>query len=118
MTLFDVFLPLSNEQFLKGDFFDSFNGLRYPQVGGTRERHFAGTHFKPRKVPENATSPTRRVDAVLGAFLLHKIYSTFFKNLPAIIVYYMVHILKVFSFYLSNISHDTFYQDRSIFISA
>jgi len=28
MALFDVFLPLSNEQFLKGDFFDSFNGSR------------------------------------------------------------------------------------------
>jgi hypothetical protein len=34
MGLFNVFLPLSNDQFLKGDFFDSFNGLRYPQVGG------------------------------------------------------------------------------------
>jgi len=29
MVLFDVFLPLSYDQFLKGDFFDSFNGLRY-----------------------------------------------------------------------------------------
>jgi hypothetical protein len=24
------------------------NGLRYPLVGGTRERDFDGTHFKPR----------------------------------------------------------------------
>ena len=23
-------------------------------VGGTRQRHFAGTNFKPRKLPENA----------------------------------------------------------------
>jgi hypothetical protein len=42
------------------------NGLRYPLVGGTRERHFAGTHFKPRKEPENAQTPTSRVHAVLG----------------------------------------------------
>jgi len=27
---------------------------RYPLVGGTRQRHFDGTNFKPRKLPENA----------------------------------------------------------------
>ena len=43
------------------------NGVRYPLVGGTRQRHFNGTHFKPRKVPENAPTPTSRVHAVLGA---------------------------------------------------
>jgi hypothetical protein len=32
MALFDVFLPLSNEQFLKRDFFDSFNGWRLPSI--------------------------------------------------------------------------------------
>ena len=42
------------------------NGLRYPLVGGTRQRHFGGTNFKPRKVPENAQTPTSRVHAVLG----------------------------------------------------
>ncbi len=48
------------------------NGLRYPRVGlpaqagGTRSRHFDGTNFKPRKLPENAQTPTRRVHAVLG----------------------------------------------------
>jgi len=42
------------------------NGLRYPRVGGTRECHFAGTSFKPRNLPENAQTPTRRVHAVLG----------------------------------------------------
>ena len=47
------------------------NGLRYPRVGGTRSRHFDGTNFKPRKLPENAATPTRRVHAVLGG-LLHK----------------------------------------------
>jgi len=34
------------------------NGLRYPLVGGTRQRHFAGTSFKPRKTLENAQTPT------------------------------------------------------------
>src|SRR5512145_217078 len=42
------------------------NGVRYPRVGGTRRRHFAGTNSKPRKLPENAATPTRRVHAVLG----------------------------------------------------
>jgi len=42
------------------------NGLRYPRVGGTRQRDFAGTNFQPRKLPENAQTPTRRVHAVLG----------------------------------------------------
>jgi hypothetical protein len=51
-------------------FFDSElnppNGLRYPWVGGTRQRHFDGTHFEPRNLPGNAATPTRRVHAVLG----------------------------------------------------
>jgi len=45
------------------------NGLRYPLVGGTRYRHFAGTHSKPRKVLENAQTPTSRVHAVLANLL-------------------------------------------------
>ena len=45
------------------------NGERYPLVGGTRERHFTGTNFKPRKLPENAQTPTSRVHAVLGVFV-------------------------------------------------
>ena len=50
------------------------NGLRhrprrgYPRVGGRRQRCFDGTHFKPRKLPGNAQTPTRRVHAVLGSF--------------------------------------------------
>ena len=49
--------------------------MRYPLVGGTRERRFAGTNSKPRKLPENAQTPTTmaptfsvgdRVHAVLG----------------------------------------------------
>ena len=46
------------------------NGLRYPLVGGTRQRHFAGTNFKPHKLPENAQTPTSRVHAVLGGLLI------------------------------------------------
>jgi hypothetical protein len=42
------------------------NGLRYPRVGGTRSRRFDGTRSKPRKLLENAATPTRRVHAVLG----------------------------------------------------
>ena len=43
------------------------NGWRYPLVGATRQRYFIGTRFKPRKLPENAQTPTSRVHAVLGA---------------------------------------------------
>jgi hypothetical protein len=43
------------------------NGLRYPLVGGTRQRQFAGTSSKPRNMPENAATPTSRVHAVLAA---------------------------------------------------
>jgi hypothetical protein len=42
--------------------------VRYPRVGGTRQRHFDGANLKPRKLPESAATPTRRVHAVLGAF--------------------------------------------------
>jgi len=48
------------------------NGWRYPLVGGTRERHFDGANVKPRKLPENAQTPTSRVHAVLGVFVLRK----------------------------------------------
>ena len=37
------------------------NGERYPLVGGTRQRQFDGISFKPRKLPENAQTPTSRV---------------------------------------------------------
>jgi hypothetical protein len=49
-------------------FFDSFNGVHYPRVDGTRGHRFDGTDFKPRELPENAQTPTRRVHAVLGGF--------------------------------------------------
>src|SRR6266498_82463 len=46
------------------------NGVRYPLVGGTRGRHFAGTNLKPCKLPKNAQTPTSRVHALLARFLL------------------------------------------------
>ena len=49
------------------------NGWRYPLVGGTRQRRFAGISLEPRKLPENAPTPTSRVHAVLGAFHLGRI---------------------------------------------
>jgi hypothetical protein len=55
------FSPTFQKLFLKRDFFDSLNGLRYPRVGGMRERRFDGTNFKPRELLENAATPTRRV---------------------------------------------------------
>ncbi len=41
--------------------------MRYLRVGGRRQRHFDGASSKPRKLPENAATPTRRVHVVLGA---------------------------------------------------
>jgi hypothetical protein len=45
------------------------NGVRYPLVGGTRQRRLAGTNSEPHKVPKNAQTPTSRVHAVLGSAL-------------------------------------------------
>ena len=44
--------------------------MRYPLVGGTRQRHFDGTNLKPRKLLENAQTPTSRVHAVLAHFII------------------------------------------------
>lgn len=41
------------------------DGVRYTRVGGTRQRYFDGTNLKPRKVLENAATPTSRVQAAL-----------------------------------------------------
>ncbi len=49
------------------------NGMRYPRVGGRRERRFAGTNFQPRDLPENAATPTRRVHVVLGSSVFYDI---------------------------------------------
>ena len=60
------------------------NGWRYPLVGGTRERQFDGTRFKPRKLLENAQTPTTiapahfagdRVHTLLARFLVSNSFS-------------------------------------------
>ncbi len=51
------------------------NGERYPRVGGRRLHHFAGISFEPRKLLENAATPTRRVHAVLGRSLFHRSFA-------------------------------------------
>ena len=61
------------------------NGWRYPLVGGTRGRHFDGTHFKPRKPLKNAPTPTSRVHAVLGSFFVsYHSFILFFNDLSEI----------------------------------
>jgi hypothetical protein len=64
------------------------NGWRYPLVGGTRQRHFDGTRFKPRKLLENAQTPASRVHAVLGGFLLCQIHSLEQDNAANLIRFY------------------------------
>jgi len=49
------------------------NGSRYPLVGGTRQRHFAGTNSQSRKLLENAPTPTSRVHALLDVFKPYKL---------------------------------------------
>ena len=69
------------------------NGLRYPLVGGTKERHFDGTNLKPRKLLENAQTPTTiapvlvgdRVHSVLGSFFVsYHSFILFFNDLSEI----------------------------------
>jgi hypothetical protein len=45
--------------------------LRYPLVGGTRERRFAGTNSKPRKLPKNAATPTTLAPAYFAVVRVH-----------------------------------------------
>jgi hypothetical protein len=48
------------------------NDSRYRLVGGTRQRHFAGTSLKPRNLLKNAQTPTSRVHAVLASMSFGK----------------------------------------------
>src|SRR6266508_6795128 len=50
------------------------NGLRYPLVGGTRQRHFDGIQLEAKKLLENAQTPTSRVHAVLGKLTERKTF--------------------------------------------
>ena len=49
------------------------NGLRYPLVGGTRQRHFDGTRLKPRKLLENAQTPTTLAPAYVAGVRVHAV---------------------------------------------
>ncbi len=66
-----VVKPMKNDVFEASKFLmkELPNGERYPRVGGTRQRHFAGTSLEPHKMLENAATPTRRVHAVLGGLI-------------------------------------------------
>jgi hypothetical protein len=43
------------------------NGWRYPLVGGTRQLRFDGISLKPRKLLENAVTPTTTPALACGA---------------------------------------------------
>src|SRR5574341_2368955 len=43
----------------------------YPLVGGRRQRHFDGTNSKPRKLLENAATPTTTAPAHFAGDLVH-----------------------------------------------
>jgi len=48
--------------------------MRYILVGGTRQRHFDGTSFKPRKLLENAQTPTTTPALACGASVAPVLY--------------------------------------------
>ena len=56
--------------FHQGD--ERANGVRYPRVGSRRQRHFDGTNLKPRKLLENAETPTRQVHALLARVIVNR----------------------------------------------
>ena len=47
------------------------NGVRYPLVGGTGQRHFNGINSKPRKLLENAQTPTTMAPAHFAGDRVH-----------------------------------------------
>ena len=59
---------LSDDELHKmlSELFVKANGVRYPLVGGTRQRYFAGTNSKPHKLPENAQTPTTMAPMLFG----------------------------------------------------
>ena len=52
-------------------------GLSYPLVGGTRQRHFAGINFKPRKLLENAPTPTTMAPALFAGDRVHAVLACY-----------------------------------------
>jgi hypothetical protein len=55
----------------------SLGSSRYPLVGGTRQRHFDGTNFMPRKTPENAQTPTTMAPTIFVGDLVHALLGGF-----------------------------------------
>jgi hypothetical protein len=70
-ALFSVFLPLSNDQFLKVDFFDSFNGplseaMRGPRRSPRRVQRERGARIVTRIKQEGAWRVYPRGDKLTG----------------------------------------------------
>jgi hypothetical protein len=82
------------ENLLRGE---APNGLRYPRVGGRRQRHFTGINFKPRKLLENAQTPTRRVHAVLGGIVFILIFDSLIKHFADTIPACSITMKKIYS---------------------
>jgi hypothetical protein len=85
----DMFIPLPA------------NGWRYPLVGGTRQRLFAGTNSKPRNMPKNAATPTRRVHAVLGSAIIYASTNNSMLTLGVVKVHVFLPMLFEFASYNS-----------------
>jgi hypothetical protein len=75
--------------------------VRYQRVGGTRSRHFAGTHSKPEKQLENAATPTRRVHAVLGSAIIYASTNNSMLTLGVVKVHVFLPMLFEFASYSS-----------------
>jgi hypothetical protein len=49
--------------------------VRYPLVGGRRQRHFGEISLEPRKLLENVASPICQLPALLGSTFIAKLLS-------------------------------------------
>ena len=70
ILIYNFSQKLQVQEYFHKDMYKPPNGERYPLVGGTRQRCFDGINSKPRKLLENAQTPTSRVHAVLGGVCL------------------------------------------------
>jgi hypothetical protein len=68
MALFNVPVPLFKDQFLKRDFFDSFNGPRYRRRVGL-DSFAKRKNSKPEPIRFDGVNPAVLVHAVLGSLL-------------------------------------------------
>ena len=51
-------------------------------VGGTRQRDFAGTNSEPRKLPENAPTPTTMAPALFAGDRVHAVLAALRPSFP------------------------------------